>query len=176
MKNTARLMNLEPAQSATTTSSTICSCYNVNVDAGHCRNQWSVSPALPFVTSAFIRHWHERVVADCSFQFLPGRAMKLRGSVIARTKQSDIKVSKQQDHFTRCMCAECAVTWVWTVLSHGCACVLFSIDLRGLAALTSVLTAAAHYVASCCCIGEVSLDLLDVHLLTFCIRKAWVLP
>lgn len=30
----------------TTTSSTVCSCYNVNVDAGHCRNHWLVSPAL----------------------------------------------------------------------------------------------------------------------------------
>ena len=60
------------------------------------------------------------------------------------------------------MGAECAVTWVWTVLSHGRECVVFSIDLRGLA-VVKLLTAAAHYVVSCCCRGEVSSDLLDAH-------------
>ena len=102
--------------------------------------------------------------------------MKLRGHMIARTKRVDRKGSKQHDHFARCMGVECAVTWVRSVLSHGRACVLFNNNLRGLAAVKSVLTTAAHDVASCCCTGEVSLDLLDVHFAGLLRQKTWVLP
>ena len=103
------------------------------------------------------------------FQFLPGRAMKLRDRVArqcsARTKQTDRRVSIQQGPLLQGACA-------WSVLSRGCrVCCHMGVRVSRSVSIYEVwrrwkaclLTAAARNIASCCCVGGVSLDLLDAH-------------